>query len=271
MEYLFWTEKEENHLREVYKTTSKEELAKIFYPRTKQAILLKAKKLKLWPQNKEVKFENRSLSSKGEKNGMFGKVGPNKGKKMSKATKEKISIYRKANPISMPGCLNPMYGKPSYWRGKKIPREFVEAGLKKRKENYEKLSIEEKKTLKEERRLRAINALINKKRVETLPEKKIREILEKENISFEQEKKIKYYSCDFVIGDKIIEVQGDYWHANPKVYNLKEINKTQKQNVRRDKAKKTFLEKKHKLLYLWEKDITINIEEVTKTLLLFLS
>jgi len=41
MEYLFWTEKEENHLREVYKTTSKEELAKIFYPRTRELFYLK--------------------------------------------------------------------------------------------------------------------------------------------------------------------------------------------------------------------------------------
>lgn len=56
-----------------------------------------------------------------------------------------------------------------------------------------------------------------------------------------------------------IEVQGDYWHANPKIYNYKNLTKQQCKNVERDKIKKCFAEKNNfKLFYIWEQDILDN-------------
>jgi len=56
--------------------------------------------------------------------------------------------------------------------------------------------------------------------VETLPEKIVREELERRGISFEQEKKVRIgrrrwsYYLDFAVGDLVIEVDGDYYHSS---------------------------------------------------------
>ena len=56
-----------------------------------------------------------------------------------------------------------------------------------------------------------------------------------------------------------IEIQGDYWHANPKIYNKR--NKTQSQNVGRDTTKRHLLEKEGwELIVLWENEIQNNLE-----------
>lgn len=63
----------------------------------------------------------------------------------------------------------------------------------------------------------------------------------------------------------MIEVQGDYWHGNPKLFdeegsnNKRKLNETQKIKMEQDKRKKEFAEsKKFKILYIWENDINNN-------------
>ena len=55
----------------------------------------------------------------------------------------------------------------------------------------------------------------------------------------------------------LIEVQGDYWHANPEIYIDKScLNKTQKSNVRRDHFKRRFAhDGGFYVLYIWENDL----------------
>jgi len=54
----------------------------------------------------------------------------------------------------------------------------------------------------------------------------------------------------------LIEVQGDYWHANPKVYKNNQLNEMQKNNIIKDKEKNEFASKHNmKLFYIWEQDI----------------
>ena len=104
--------------------------------------------------------------------------------------------------------------------------------------NYKLLWTEKEIKLKQLKKIRD-NFLKTKK--ETKPEKEIRNMLEKNNIEFEPQKEIGYYLCDFAIKNKIIiEVQGDYWHGNPKIYKSEKLDKTQKNNISRDKAKKHF-------------------------------
>lgn len=57
----------------------------------------------------------------------------------------------------------------------------------------------------------------------------------------------------------LLEVQGDYWHSNPKIYNKTKLNKTQKNIIKRDREKIKFA-KKHgmKLYHIWESDIRSN-------------
>lgn len=56
----------------------------------------------------------------------------------------------------------------------------------------------------------------------------------------------------------LLEVQGDYWHANPNIY-TENINSMQIKNVERDALKKEFAAKHNfKLFYIWEQDVMMN-------------
>jgi hypothetical protein len=65
----------------------------------------------------------------------------------------------------------------------------------------------------------------------------------------------------------LIEVDGDFWHCNPKNYK-KPLCKSQEVNLINDEFKnKWALDNGYKLLRFWEDDINNNILEVKKTLL----
>ena len=111
---------------------------------------------------------------------------------------------------------------------------------------------------KEKSRKRQANALKNYTiTTQTKPQVIVNNMLEKNNIKYENEHQFIYYSVDNYLLDHnlIIEVMGDYWHSNPIKY--KQLNDMQKKNVRRDKSKHSFLLQHYciNVLYLWEKDI----------------
>lgn len=85
------------------------------------------------------------------------------------------------------------------------------------------------------------------------------------NVSYVYNKKINSISAtpDFLIGKKIIEVNGDYWHGNPAIYKFENLNDIQMRHVQRDIVKYR-LYKKHNfdLLIVWENDIKNNFEQV---------
>ena len=61
----------------------------------------------------------------------------------------------------------------------------------------------------------------------------------------------------------LIEVHGDYWHCNPKVYKNGPINEMQKANIRRDFAKKAHAKNQgYYLVTIWEKDINDDLERI---------
>lgn len=93
----------------------------------------------------------------------------------------------------------------------------------------------------------------------------IREVLKELDIQFEEEKQFKYYTVDFYLPDsnKVIEVMGDYWHANPLKYDdYDELNEIQKKDIVRDKRKRTYLAKYHdiKIFYVWEQEVKQDIK-----------
>ena len=99
---------------------------------------------------------------------------------------------------------------------------------------------------------------------ETKPHLKVAEILQDLGIAFQEEYVIKYWSFDFYLTDLhvLIEVDGDYFHSNPKFY-TKPRTKTQKINAYRDKKKNDFcFENNHALIRIWEDDIINNEEEI---------
>jgi G:T-mismatch repair DNA endonuclease (very short patch repair protein)/endogenous inhibitor of DNA gyrase (YacG/DUF329 family) len=101
---------------------------------------------------------------------------------------------------------------------------------------------------------------------ETNPERLVREYLENNNIKFYQNLPMfrKYY-VDFYLKDykTIIEVYGDYWHGNPKIYgeNKKYLNENQEDRKQKDVEREIYIKSKGYNIYIiWECDIYNNLE-----------
>lgn len=122
------------------------------------------------------------------------------------------------------------------------------------KENLEKMMVGLAKWCKGDKRLNSSIQL------------KVNGILDKNDIKYEREYLVKYYSIDNYLTESnlMIEVMGDYWHGSPLKYNsqMTNLNKTQKKDIQYDKQKHTYIKKYYgiEILYLWEKDVNENIE-----------
>lgn len=86
----------------------------------------------------------------------------------------------------------------------------------------------------------------------------------------------KAFAYDFCFKNKIIEFNGDYWHANPKIYDKNFINKTSNLTAQeiwdKDKEKKRCAESAgYKVLYIWEKDYRENPDKELKKCIDFLN
>lgn len=100
---------------------------------------------------------------------------------------------------------------------------------------------------------------------ETEIERIVRNILQDLGVDFKREKYVSSgrWRVDFIINNTCIEVQGDYWHGNPRLYNENELNKVQLRNRANDILKKEWLlNNNYKLLELWEMDIYDNLDNI---------
>ena len=98
----------------------------------------------------------------------------------------------------------------------------------------------------------------------TQPHKKINDLLQSNNIEVENEHSEKYHSIDIYLPEYnlMIEIMGDYWHANPLKYDINNLTKQQKKSIKQDKSKHTYVKKyvDIEILYLWEQDIITQID-----------
>jgi very-short-patch-repair endonuclease len=105
------------------------------------------------------------------------------------------------------------------------------------------------------------------KQENTKPERQIKEELQKrgykEGVDFiHQFKFMNRFMCDFCFPQQkvVVEVYGDFWHANPKKYSDQtKLHAHQKKDMRRDKSKEAYITTvdNHAWTYLvlWESDI----------------
>jgi len=87
-----------------------------------------------------------------------------------------------------------------------------------------------------------------------------------------------YYVYDIVLGNKIIEYNGDFWHASPKQYKPDDVVKlpnnttTAKEIWKKDQQKIEFAKHKgYEVLVVWESDFKDNKEEVLTKCIQFLT
>jgi very-short-patch-repair endonuclease len=104
--------------------------------------------------------------------------------------------------------------------------------------------------------------------LETKFAKKFLDRLKVEYITqFKAESIKRYYDFYIPSANLIIEIDGSYWHSDPRLLEGKELTPTQKRNKRVDKDKdKWAVEHKIPLLRIWEYDINHNPEDVMKML-----
>ncbi|WP_211749700.1 hypothetical protein [Paenibacillus sp. Marseille-Q4541] len=112
-----------------------------------------------------------------------------------------------------------------------------------------------------------IRSTLNAKHKDTKPERMVRDYLKSNHIPYEPQK-LMYdkFIVDFYLPshDTVIEVLGDYWHANPIKYGNEEdglIPLTPKQERQRNKDKARFAYLKtvgHNIVGIWENDIYID-------------
>lgn len=88
-----------------------------------------------------------------------------------------------------------------------------------------------------------------------LTEYKVEIILKELGCEFIPQYRVGNYFVDFVIGNKAIEVHGDYWHNNPE-HSLSKITERQERAMKTDKEKKILLEEYgFDVLWVWESEI----------------
>jgi hypothetical protein len=100
-------------------------------------------------------------------------------------------------------------------------------------------------------------------------ELRIHNILAKWNIEYTHSFYLKLRQFDFKIGQTLIEVNGDFYHANPEFYKADDIvplpctkGLTAKEIWKKDAMKKTMAAKyKYTVLYLWENEINAMDDE----------
>jgi G:T-mismatch repair DNA endonuclease (very short patch repair protein) len=141
---------------------------------------------------------------------------------------------------------------------------------------YEKNLISEKFQEKKNNPTSNIRLHRRKKGSETIPEKIFREkILEKNKIKFLKEKYLNSnkFKIDYIILPNIaIEIQGDYWHGNPKFYpDENKLNTVQSKNILRDiKKEKWLIDNNYRYVAIWQNDLELNIDKIEENILLLL-
>lgn len=176
----------------------------------------------------------------GEDNAMHGvNIWDTYSKKEKEEKRKKISD-------GQTGSKNHFYGKHHSEEMKRRMSEF-----------WKQKFIEDPSHM---RRIQKMALEKQKKGFKSSIERKTQVELERRGFTFRYSKVLhRKYQFDFIICDEILlEVHGDYWHANPKYYGdgKKEINATQKKKIELDERKKVYANSYgYEIFYIWENEV----------------
>ena len=258
----------------------------------KQSASLKGKTP--WNKGKTGVFSEKTRRGWSEKR--KGQTSSMKGKKHSEATKKKMSEAGKGRIVSEATKKKMSERIISAETRKKLSERIISAETRKkislahkgRKYPNRIVSQETRKKISDfnstpERK--AQQREIRSKQKFPFQDSKLelqtQQILKDHNIVFETQKTFKlsnsYHRADIAIQpDKIIEVNGDYWHFNPKKYDGESIQKFRRKEI---KVKEIWENDKniingmkaqgYKVLVVWESELKDELEKITKKILKF--
>lgn len=197
--------------------------------------------------------EKAKVTRKGAGNPMFGKTSWNDG-----LTKETNETMKRISDMAI----------KKGWTPSKEMRKANSAWCIKNKPHLGHKHSEYSKNIMREKTSKRIS-LGCFPQTKSKPHVVMSEILKEAGVFFREEQLVICYTFDFFLPDYdlFIEVDGDYFHSNPKFYPNGPINKTQKRNATNDKNKNFFCEKhKMRLLRFWEHDILNNRQLIKEEL-----
>jgi hypothetical protein len=219
-------------------------------------------KVSFYHQLRYRKYTCMTCQRSGEKNSFYGK-------KHSEKNKQRHSQFMKGRFV---GEKNAFYGRTHSEATRKILSEKCGKfgpenpfyGKTHSKETREKISKGNKEYLKNPENLRrlkeqGLRGILHKKKtsIEKITENKLYELGINFQYSIILDKKFQF---DFLIEPKILlEVNGDYWHANPEKYQNKELTECQKFKVKQDIEKQLLAKELGYNYYcIWESQILKN-------------
>lgn len=158
-------------------------------------------------------------------------------------------------------CLAGLYGNENLWGWKKMTKEERVDRNKKTKDAFSIWYLNLTDNEKVEYAVKRARTLVSFG-ISNL-ERRIESILTGNKIYNKPQYWIKQKSYDFWLGEKIIlEVQGTYWHCDPRFYSAEDIVKFGEEAVlasdiwKKDQTKKEIAESyDYKVYYLWEYDL----------------
>lgn len=191
----------------------------------------------------EERRKKQSEMTSGEKNPMFGISW--------KEFADKSTILRHSQLSGRPGKSNGMYGISIF---DKMDDKTKSLWWEKQNNNFSRM--------KENGHYSRMGLISASRPIKmTLPERKVRNWLEENNIENTYGARIENRSFDFRVKNYLIEVHGDYWHANPLYYgnDKKPLNERQHFKIEQDLIKEE-IASRHKLnlIIIWETEINNN-------------
>lgn len=100
----------------------------------------------------------------------------------------------------------------------------------------------------------------------------VENLIKEQGWKYIPQKAVRYLNYDFYLTDLnvLLEVQGDYWHCNPRVYPDGPKNSVQRENLQKNKNKREVAESQNiPLLEIWELDIEKDPDGTKKQILDF--
>lgn len=225
--------------------------------------------IKIW--NKGLTKENNSILKNmaekrtGENNPIFKVL--NDPEKLKKYKENLSAALQKSEKTKRGRTLEEFYG---FEKSIKIRKNLSEAAKKRLINGHKghKHSEESKLKMSYATSKRISEGKFN---TYTIPMKKFYNLLIELNLQnlFIKEYQLKYYAIDFASPSLklAIEIDGDFWHCNPKFYPEGPKYKSQIKNLNIQKRKEKFISSQGwKLLRFWEDDINNNLEIIKQKL-----
>ena len=247
-----------------------------------------------WNKGKTGVFSEKTRRGWSEKR--KGQTSSMKGKKHSEASKKKMSEAGKGRIVSEATKKKMSERIISAETRKKLSERIISAETRKkislahkgRKYPNRIVSQETRKKISDfnstperkaqQREIRSKQKFPSK---DSKPELLVQSILGKNNVTFLKHKNFKLnnsnHQADIVIEpDKVIELFGDYWHFNPKIYDGESVQKMRRKQIKVKEVWKYdkylidgMKQQGYKVLVVWESELKNELESTTKKILKF--